>query len=91
MPAMNSLMNAKECMDTLVNLYEKQDPSQKRKSKNKLKYLNIEKGELVVVVTGADPGFNAQERTKKTLTTDPFGNTSEADEVSPKVEAGVVT
>jgi hypothetical protein len=31
-----------------------------------------------------------QHRTKKTLTTDPFGNTCEADEVSPEVEAGGV-
>jgi hypothetical protein len=31
-----------------------------------------------------------QECTKKTLTTDPFGNTFEEDEVSPEVEAGVV-
>jgi hypothetical protein len=42
------------------------------------------------VGTGADPGFNAQENTNKTLTTGPFGNTCEADEVSPEVEAGVV-
>jgi hypothetical protein len=42
------------------------------------------------VGTGADLGFNAQERTKKTLTTDPFGNTYDADEVSPEVEVGVV-
>jgi hypothetical protein len=42
------------------------------------------------VGTGADPGFNAQERTKKSLTTSPFGNTCEADEVSPEVEARVV-
>ena len=34
-------------MDTLVNLYEKQAPSQKRTLKHKLKYLNMEKGELV--------------------------------------------
>jgi hypothetical protein len=40
--------------------------------------------------TGADPGFNAQECTNKALTTGPFGNTCEADEVSPEVEAGVV-
>jgi hypothetical protein len=40
--------------------------------------------------TGAGLGFNDQERTNKTLTTNPFGNTYEADEVSPKVEAGVV-
>jgi hypothetical protein len=39
---------------------------------------------------GADPGFNAQEHTNKTLTTIPFGNTCEADEVSPEVEVGVV-
>ena len=31
-----------------------------------------------------------QQRTNKTLTTGPFGNTYEADEVSPEVEAGVV-
>jgi hypothetical protein len=31
-----------------------------------------------------------QQSTNKTLTTDPFGNTYEADEVSPEVEAGVV-
>jgi hypothetical protein len=45
MPAMTSLMTAKECMDTLVNLYEKHAPSQKRTLKHKLKYLNMEKGE----------------------------------------------
>jgi hypothetical protein len=45
MPAMNSLMTAKKCMDTLVNLYEKHAPSQKRTLKHKLKYLNMEKGE----------------------------------------------
>jgi hypothetical protein len=27
MPAMTSLMTAKDCMDNLVNLYEKRDPS----------------------------------------------------------------
>jgi len=42
------------------------------------------------VGTGANPGFKAQERTKKTLTTEPFGNTYEVDEFSPKVEAVVV-
>jgi hypothetical protein len=47
MPAMTSLMTAKNCMDTLVNLYEKQDPSQKRTLKHKLKYLKMEKGESV--------------------------------------------
>jgi hypothetical protein len=47
MHAMTSLMTAKECMDTLVNLYEKQAPSQKRTLKHKLKYLKMEKGESV--------------------------------------------
>jgi hypothetical protein len=47
MPAMTSLMTAKDCMDTLVNLYEKQAPSQKRTLKHKLKYLKMEKGESV--------------------------------------------
>jgi hypothetical protein len=47
MPAMTSLMTAKDCMDTLVNLYEKQAPSQKRTLKDKLKYLKIEKSESV--------------------------------------------
>jgi hypothetical protein len=47
MPAMTSLMIAKDCMDTLVNLYEKWAPSQKRTLKHKLKYLKMEKGESV--------------------------------------------
>jgi hypothetical protein len=38
----------------------------------------------------ANPGFNAQESTNKTLTTDPFESTCKEDEVSPEVEAGVV-
>jgi hypothetical protein len=42
---MTLLMTTKDCMDTLVNLYEKQAPSQKRTLKHKLKYLNMEKGE----------------------------------------------
>jgi hypothetical protein len=42
------------------------------------------------VGTRADPRFNTQERTNKSLTTGPFGNTCEAHEVSPEVEAGVV-
>jgi hypothetical protein len=42
------------------------------------------------VGTGVDPGFNAQEHTNKSLTNGPFGNTCEADEVSPEVEVGVV-
>ena len=40
------------------------------------------------VGTGAYPGFNAQERTNKALTTGPFGNTWEADAVSLKVAIG---
>jgi hypothetical protein len=43
-----------------------------------------------LLAQGVDLGFNAQERTNKALTTGPFGNTCEADEVSPEVEAGVV-
>jgi hypothetical protein len=46
--------------------------------------------ERVGVGMGADPGFNAQERTNKALTTDPFNNICEVDEVSPEVEVGVV-
>jgi hypothetical protein len=42
------------------------------------------------VGTGENPWFNAQEQTNKALTIDPFSNTCEADEVSPKVEEGVV-
>jgi hypothetical protein len=40
--------------------------------------------------TRADQGSTLQQRTNKTLTTGPFGNTCEVDEVSPEVEAGVV-
>jgi hypothetical protein len=47
MPRMTSLMNSNECMDTLVNLYEKKAQGQKRTLKHKLKYLKMEKGELV--------------------------------------------
>jgi hypothetical protein len=39
---------------------------------------------------GQTQGSTLQQRTNKTLTTGPFGNTCEADEVSPEVEAGVV-
>ena len=41
-----------------------------------------------IVGIGVDPGFNAQERTNKSLTTSPFGNTYKADAVSPKVAMG---
>jgi hypothetical protein len=47
MPAMTLLMTTKDCIHTLVNLYEKQAPSQKRTLKHNLKYLNMDKGELV--------------------------------------------
>jgi hypothetical protein len=47
MPTINSLMTSKECMDTLVNLYKKKPPSQKRRLKHKLKYLKMKKGESV--------------------------------------------
>jgi hypothetical protein len=47
MPTMTLLVTAKDCMDTLVNLYEKQAPNQKRTLKHKLKYLKMEKGESV--------------------------------------------
>jgi hypothetical protein len=43
-----------------------------------------------VVGTGADPGFNATTTHQQNPNYDPFGNTCEADEVSPEVEAGVV-
>jgi hypothetical protein len=47
MSAMTPLMTAKDCIDTLVNLYEKQAPTQKRTLKHKLKYLKMEKGESI--------------------------------------------
>jgi hypothetical protein len=43
-----------------------------------------------MLAQGQTQGSTLQERTNKTLTTGPFGNTCEADEVSPEVEAGVV-
>ena len=39
---------------------------------------------------GKTQGSMLQQCTNKTLTTGPFGNTYEADEVSPEVEARVV-
>jgi hypothetical protein len=45
---------------------------------------------LYVLAQGQTQGSMLQQRTNKTLTTGPFGNTCEADEVSPEVEAGVV-
>jgi hypothetical protein len=43
-----------------------------------------------LLAQGQTQGSMIQQCTNKTLTTDPFGNTYEADEVSPEVEAGVV-
>ena len=43
-----------------------------------------------MLAQGQTQGSMLQQRTNKTLTIDPFGNTYEADEVSPEVEAGVV-
>jgi hypothetical protein len=43
-----------------------------------------------VLAQGQTQGSTLQQRTNKTLTTGPFGNTCEADEVSPEVEAGGV-
>jgi hypothetical protein len=39
---------------------------------------------------GQTQGSTLQQHANKTLTTNPFENTCEADEVSPEVEAGVV-
>jgi hypothetical protein len=54
MPAMTLLMIVKDCMDSLVNLYEKQAPSQKRTLKHKPKYLNMEKGESIASLSFQD-------------------------------------
>ena len=43
-----------------------------------------------LLAQGQTQGSMLQQRTNKTLTTSPFGNTCEVDEVSPEVEAGVV-
>ena len=43
-----------------------------------------------MLAQGQNQGSMLQQRTNKTLTTDPFENTCEADEVSDEVEAGVV-
>ena len=47
MSMITSLNTAKECFDTLTNLYEKKAPSQKRALKNKLRNLKMEKDEIV--------------------------------------------
>jgi hypothetical protein len=43
-----------------------------------------------LLAQGQTQGSMLQQRTNKTLTTGPFDNTYEADEVSPEVEVGVV-
>ena len=47
MPNNTTLRIAKECFDTLPNLYEKKDPSQKRVLKKKLWALKLNKDEGV--------------------------------------------
>ena len=47
MPNITSLKTAKECYDTLVNLYEKKTPSQKRVLKKRLRTLKLNKDESV--------------------------------------------
>lgn len=49
MTVLTPLKTTKECLDTLINLYEKKVPSQKRVLKTKLKYLKMEKGESVSI------------------------------------------
>jgi hypothetical protein len=44
----------------------------------------------ILLAQGQTQGSTLQQCTNKTLTTGPFGNTCEADEVSPEVEVGVV-
>jgi hypothetical protein len=44
-----------------------------------------------LLAQGQTQGSMLQQCTNKTLTTGPFGNTCEAGEVSPEVEAGGVT
>jgi hypothetical protein len=44
-----------------------------------------------LLAQGQTQGSMLQQCTNKNLTTDPFDNTCEVDEVSPEVEAGVVT
>ena len=47
MPNITSLKTAKECYDSLVNLYEKKAPSQKRVLKKRLRTLKLNKDESV--------------------------------------------
>jgi hypothetical protein len=43
-----------------------------------------------MLALGQTQGSMLQQHTNKNLTTSPFGNTCEADEVSPEVDVGVV-
>ena len=47
MPTITPLQTAKECFDTLTNLYEKKAPSQKRVLKKRLRTLKMSKDEGV--------------------------------------------
>ena len=47
MPNITTLKTAKECFDTLANLYEKKAPSQKRVLKERLRTLKLIKDEGV--------------------------------------------
>ena len=43
MSVITPLKTEKDCFDTLINLYEKKAPTQKRDLKNKLRNINMEK------------------------------------------------
>ena len=47
LPYVTTLKTAKECFDTLANLYEKKAPSQKRVLKKRLRTLKLNKDEGV--------------------------------------------
>lgn len=49
MTILTPLKTAKECFDTLTNLYEKKVPNQKRVLQTKHKYIKMEKGETFLV------------------------------------------
>ena len=46
MTVITPLKTKKECFDTLTNLYEKKDPTQKRDLKNKLRNMKMERDEI---------------------------------------------
>ena len=64
MPNITSLKTAKECFDTLVNLYEKKGPSQKRVLKKRLQTLKMNKdesvGSLVTLRTMSSKSFSSR-------------------------------